>query len=82
MKAILKLVVFVGFCWFLGSLFSDDKDDTSTTETSTSTPSNWKTCPIHNKTYVDGNAFDGCPDCAKERNQKNAEKARQRASHL
>ncbi|WP_312746000.1 hypothetical protein [Sphingobacterium multivorum] len=82
MKAILKLVLFVGFCWFLGSLFSDDKEDTTTTETSTSTSSDLKVCPIHGKSYSENNVYGGCPECKKEEKIRATEKARQRASHL
>lgn len=76
MKAIIKLALLVSvFSITITSCFSDEN-------TSTSTPSNWKTCPTHGTTYTDGNAYGGCPDCFKDKMNKNSEKAREKASHL
>ena len=76
MKAIIKITLLLSvFSFFLTSCFSDEAS-------STSTPKNWKTCPTHGTTYTDNNAYGGCPDCFKDKMNKNTEKARERASHL
>ena len=69
----LVLALFVGYCV---SNFSSGSSDSS------SSSSEMQYCNKHDKMYNPNNAWKGCPDCAKEKDIKNTEKAREKFRRL
>lgn len=81
----LVLFIVLVFYFFLisvpiGKTYSSS--DTYTGSPNSSSSSENQYCSKHKRMYNPNNAWHGCPDCAKEQDQKNMEKAIKKASRL
>jgi len=78
-KTVLSVLV-IGF--FVVLAFGSGEDSGGSGSSSSPSSSEMQYCKKHDRWYNPNNAYGGCPDCVKEKDQKSMEKALEKSRRL